>query len=86
MSDLIDQLNDRDDVAKTEYVRYEADTNDEIEIEMWHDSEGLQRIMERAINGVSSEKGLRKFAEEEAIVIRKTRSETFPDLEELYDS
>ena len=85
MSDPIDVLNERDDVAKTEYTRYEADTNDQVTVELWHDTESLQRIAERAMTGVAlSQKGMQNLAEDEAIAKRETRIDTWADIAALY--
>jgi hypothetical protein len=84
MTDAIDVLNERDDVAKTEYTRHKADTNDQVTIELWHDTESLQRIAERAMTGVRSQKGMQKLAEDEAIAVRETRIDTFTGIDALY--
>jgi len=78
MDDLIERLDERDDVAKTEYEQHRADEG-RVTVEMWHDTEALQRIAERAITGIAlSQKGMQKLAEDEALVIRETRMENVP--------
>ncbi len=93
MPTAIEYLEERDDVAKTEYTRVSKDEG-EVTIEMWHDTESLQRIAERSITGVAlSQKGMQKLAEREALAVRKTTTSfeaMYPDvldrLKDEYDS
>lgn len=72
MDDAIEDLNERDDVEKTEYT-YRDEEDGRVKVEMWHNSEALQRIFQRSIDGLVSPHGLREFAEEQAIIVRETR-------------
>jgi len=84
MVDVIEVLEQRDDVAKTEYEQHRVDEG-RVTIEMWHDTEGLQRIAERAMTGVAlSQKGMENLAKEEALVTRETKVNTYTDLRALY--
>jgi hypothetical protein len=86
MEDPIEYLNERDDVKKTEYTRVGSDSG-RIKIELWHDVTGLKRLFDRAIQGNTSEKGLRKFAEDCALVKRETdiaEPVLWRELDELY--
>jgi len=78
MDDIIEQLDERDDVSKTEYDQHRTGEG-RVTVEMWHDTDALQRIAERAITGaVLSQKGMQKLAEDEALIIRETRMENVP--------
>jgi len=84
MVDVIEILEDRNDVAKTEYEHYRADEGD-VKVEMWHDIESLQRIAERAMTGTAlSQKGMQNLAEKEALAIRETTFDTYTDIRALY--
>ncbi len=84
MEDVIERLDERDDVAKTEYEQHSVNEG-RVTVEMWHDTEGLQRIAERAITGVAlSQKGMQKLAENEALVVRETNIDAYTDLRALY--
>lgn len=71
MSDLIEQIGDREDTVKTEYRIVED--GDEKHIEMWHDLDRMKDVFDKAINGHTSQKGLLQFAKERAIAVRETR-------------
>lgn len=86
MSDPIEYLDDRDDVKKTKYSAHRPDEG-RVRIEMWHDAEGMKRVFDKALAGLVSEKALRKFAEEQALAVRRTTidpSVQWRDLESLY--
>lgn len=82
MTDVIELLNERDDVEKTSYTRLDADDG-KIKVELWHDTEGLQVLFEKAMDGLYSERGLQKCAKKRALVVRETRIENVP-FETLY--
>jgi len=72
MPNAIEYLEERDDVVKTEYTRTVVEEG-EVDVEMWHDIESLQRIAERVITGVAtSQKSMKKLSEDEALAVRKT--------------
>jgi len=84
MKSKIEVLNERDDVAKTEYQQYRADEG-EVTVELWHDTESLQRIAERVITGTTlSQKGMEKMAKDEALATRETRIDLSERLDILY--
>lgn len=83
MSDAIDALEDRDDIARTKFTR--RDDEGRVTVEMWHDTQSLQRIAERAMAGVAlSQKGIEKMAEREALAVRETRIDIHAEVGSLY--
>lgn len=72
MSDVIEYLEQRDDVEKTEYSRVDNTKMRRVDVEMWHDAEGLHKIFEKARTGDFSERGLMDKAEEVSLAVRTT--------------
>lgn len=78
MSEAIGYIEKQDDVEKTKYEHLETD-GDRVVVEMWHNSEQLQEIFEKVLNETwLSQKAIQKFAEEQAIAVRKTTVKDWP--------
>jgi len=72
MLDAIKSLNDRDDEGR-------------VTVEMWHDTESLQRIAERAMTGIAlSQKGMQNLAEREALAVSETTIDIHTEMDALY--
>lgn len=88
MSEAIDYLEARGDVAKTEYSYYDDDGDVQVTIEMWHDTDQLQSLFQRAMNIDVTKQGLQKMAKERAIAVRTTRETLdalYPELVEQFE-
>lgn len=75
MSDVIEYLEGRDDVRKTEYTRVSVGDMRKVHTEMWHDAEGLHGLFQKSMTGHVSEKEMMESAKSSALAVRETTTE-----------
>lgn len=88
MSEAIDYLENRSDVAKTTYSYYDDTDDAQVTVEMWHTTDQLHHLFNKAMELDTSKRGLQRYAKEQAIATRTVReslSALYPDVVQQFE-